>query len=167
MRKTATYEWKEEQQRAFRQIKEQLKQAALCNDYAAEELIIETDASDYAVPGILSCRKNGRDYPIEYMSKTLTELEIRWPMREKEAYAIVVALQKFDVYIRGRKVTIYTDHKSLEWMFQAKKGKIARWATLLQEYDLTVIHKSGIEIRVTEWRQAYQEISTVERDRLK
>ncbi|EZG42961.1 putative retrotransposon nucleocapsid protein, partial [Gregarina niphandrodes] len=203
MRKTTAYEWKEEQQRAFRQIKEQLKQAALCNDYAAEELIIETDASDYAVAGILSCRKNGRDYPIEYMSKTLTEVEIRWPTREKEAYAIVVALQKFDVYIRGRKVTIYTDHKSLEWMFQAKKGKIARWATLLQEYDLTVIHKSGIEIahvdalsrlakdvataedrmtcmavmtlteeedglpRVTEWRQAYQEISTVERDRLK
>ncbi|EZG42940.1 putative RNase HI in long-term repeat retroelement Ty3/gypsy family protein, partial [Gregarina niphandrodes] len=195
--------WKEEQQRAFRQIKEQLKQAALCNDYAAEELIIVTDASDYAVAGILSCKKNHRDYPIEYMSKTLTEVEIRWPTREKEAYAIVVALQKFDVYIRGRKVTIYTDHKSLEWMFQAKKGKIARWATPLQEYDLTVIHKSGIEIahvdalsrlakdvataedrmtcmavmtlteeedglpRVTEWGQAYQEIPTVERDRLK
>ncbi|EZG42706.1 putative Gag-pol polyprotein [Gregarina niphandrodes] len=146
MRRTEPYAWGKEQQQAFDAVKEGLKDAALCNDYASGELVIETDASDYAVAGILSCKKDGMETPVEYMSRTLSEVEVRWPTREKEAYAIVVALQKFDAYVRGRRTTVYTDHKSLEWMFQAKKGKIARWATLLQKYDLDIVHKNETQI---------------------
>ncbi|EZG43035.1 putative KRAB-A domain protein, partial [Gregarina niphandrodes] len=146
MRRTEPYAWGKEQQQAFDAVKEGLRDAALCNDHASGELVIETDASDYAVAGILSCKRDGMETPVECMSRTLSEVEVRWPTREKEAYAIVVALQKFDACVRGRRITVYTDHKSLEWMFQAKKGKIARWATLLQEYDLDIVHKSGTQI---------------------
>ena len=56
------------------------------------------------------------------------------------------ALGKFDYYLRGRSATVYTDHKSLEWLFQTSKGKISRWAALLSEYTLKIIHRPGKEM---------------------
>ncbi|EZG43551.1 putative retrotransposon protein, partial [Gregarina niphandrodes] len=105
MRGQVPYVWGEEQQHAFELVKASLVGAALCNDFSGAQLVVETDASDYAVAGILSCDSHGKMTPIEYMSKTLSEVEVRWPTREKEAYAIVAALRKFDVYIRGRRTT--------------------------------------------------------------
>ena len=37
-----------------------------------------------------------------------------WSTREQEAYGLVSCLLKFKGWIEGRKVTIYTDHRSLE-----------------------------------------------------
>ena len=37
-----------------------------------------------------------------------------WSVREKKTYALVSCLLKFKSWISGRKVTVFTDHKSLE-----------------------------------------------------
>ena len=48
-------------------------------------------------------------------------------------------------YVYGRKVTIFTDHRSLEWLRQQKSpnGKLARWIFKLEEYDYTIVDRPG------------------------
>ncbi|KAH0486056.1 MAG: uncharacterized protein KVP18_001719 [Porospora cf. gigantea A] len=70
----------------------------------------------------------------------------RWPVYEQEAFAIVEGVRKFDVFLRGRAFTIHTDHASLRWMLEATKGKVARWASRLAEYEMTILHKSGTSL---------------------
>ena len=67
-----------------------------------------TDASDYCV-GAYSHRIQGRG---GINIKHLTKLQKWWPVGlvEKEAYAIVYALQKIDTYLHGAEFTIETDH---------------------------------------------------------
>ena len=38
-----------------------------------------------------------------------------------------------------------TDHKNLQWMMNVTTGKIARWTSLLSEYQVKVVHRSGKE----------------------
>lgn len=116
-----------------------------------DEFVLETDASAHTVAGVLSVRKeNGEGkeelQPVEFVSKTLNDTQTRWSTTEREAYAIIYALLKFDPVIRGRNIRVYTDHKSLEWLKKSEKGKISRWAAILSEYNLDIYYKKGKDL---------------------
>ena len=89
-----------------------------------------TDASDGGIGAVL-CQKvdDGDEKVISFASKAFSGAEKNWTTTEKEAYAVVWALQYFHPCVYGRKVTIYTDHKALKWLRDIKQpnGKLARW----------------------------------------
>jgi hypothetical protein len=53
---------------------------------------------------LLQKNDQGRDQPIAYMSRTLQNSELKYPMFEKQAYALVKSLNHFRVFIRYSKV---------------------------------------------------------------
>uniref|UniRef100_A0A1B6E8Y4 RNA-directed DNA polymerase n=1 Tax=Clastoptera arizonana TaxID=38151 RepID=A0A1B6E8Y4_9HEMI len=110
-----------------------------------KEFILTTDASNYAVGGILSQIKNGHDLPIAYASRTLNNSEINYSAIEKELLAIVWATKHFRPYLFGRKFTIYSDHKPLQWLFSVKEpnSKLLRWRLKLEEFDYQIKYKKG------------------------
>ena len=67
---------------------------------------------------------------------------------EKELLAIKLATNAFKVYLLGRKFTIVTDHRSLEWLDRLKENnaRLTRWSLALQPLDYRVKHRPGIEI---------------------
>lgn len=138
--------WTAECQEAMEKAKDELTTAVLMIPVEGDQFQIETDASDRAIGGVLSIQREGQTVPVEFISKTLNRTQQNWPIREREAYAIIYALQKFDQFVRGRPTTIYTDHESLKWMADCQKGKIARWMSLLAEYPITIYHKKGKEL---------------------
>ncbi|KAH0472596.1 MAG: uncharacterized protein KVP18_002278, partial [Porospora cf. gigantea A] len=79
----------------------------------------------------------------------------RWPVYEQEAFAIVEGVRKFDAFLRGRAFTVHTDHASLRWMLEATKGKVARWASRLAEYEMTILHKSGTSLSHVDFLSRY------------
>ncbi|XP_071918819.1 uncharacterized protein [Coffea arabica] len=73
-------------------------------------------------------------------------------MTAKELLAVVFALKKFRSYLLGAKVIVFSDHAVLRYLLTKKEAKprLIRWILLLQEFDLEIKHKRGVENLVTD-----------------
>lgn len=123
----------------------------LCNDPVLQypdfekPFILTTDASNVAIGAVLSQGKIGSDLPIAYASRTLNPAETNYSTIEKELFAIVWATKYFRPYLFGRKFTIITDHKPLQYLFSLKEpnSRLIRWKLKLEEFNYEVQYKKG------------------------
>ena len=104
-----------------------------------------TDASKYGIGGIIYQIVEGKREPIAILSKSLTISERKWMVEEKEAYAIYVMLRKYDYLLRGRKFTVYSDHRNFIFLRDSKKEKVVRWRIEVQSFDFTIKYIKGSE----------------------
>jgi len=105
------------------------------------------DASDYVVGAVLGQTKDKKHHAIAYASKTLTGPQLNYVTTEKELLAVVFTIDKFRSYLVGAKVIIYSDHAALKYLLTKKVAKpsLISWILLLQEFDLKIKHKKGVE----------------------
>ena len=99
---------------------------------------VSTDASDTGIGCVLSQRdSSGRDQPVLFASKALTNNALNWHTRDKDAFALIFALRKFRPYLLGRKFIWHTDHKGLQLLRNTRdpRGRYARWL-----FDFVVQH---------------------------
>jgi hypothetical protein len=82
---------------------------------------------------------------VEYASRLLTPAEKNYTTTEREALAIVFGVQKFRGYLEGARVIVASDHQPLKWLMSLRSpsGRLARWALLLQSFDLRVDYIPG------------------------
>jgi hypothetical protein len=108
---------------------------------------IYTDASNYALGGVLCQLHDGKMCAIHYVSRSLQGPELNYSVQEKEALGIVFAVKKFRKLILGSRfqVRCLTDHKSLECLTNSKEiaGRMARWAMIMSEYNYQVQYIKG------------------------
>ena len=105
------------------------------------------DASDLAVGVVLGQRVEGKPYVVYYVSKMLNEAHRNYTTTEKELLAVVYALDKFQSYLIGSDIVIFTDHSALKYLLtkQNAKARLIRWVLLLQEFNLQIRDKKGVE----------------------
>ncbi|KAK8544920.1 hypothetical protein V6N13_123228 [Hibiscus sabdariffa] len=110
------------------------------------------DASDYAVGAVLGQRKGEVFHHIYYANKTLNDAQVNYTTTEKELLAVIFALDKFRSYLIGAKVTVYIDHSAIKYLLLKKdaKPRLVRWILLLQEFDVEIIDRKGIENQVAD-----------------
>lgn len=146
-KKWARFHWTEECQKAWEAIRDALmSEAVLAYPQVNKPYKLMTDASKHCVGAILLQEdENGLDRPVQYISKQLSEPQQRWPVVEREAYAVIYALRKLRPYLHGAEFTIYTDHKPLKCLFQneIKNSKIQCWAVTIAEYAAPIIYRPG------------------------
>ena len=82
---------------------------------------------------MLSQETIGKYLPIAYASRTLDPAECNYSTIEKEVWAT----KYFRPYLFGRKFTIVTDHKPLQWLFSLNEpnSRLVRWSLKLEEFD--------------------------------
>jgi len=98
--KDIPFSWDCEQQAAFDELCQRFMSAPILTQFDRSlDTIIETDASNQAISGILSQYHvtNGikRLHPVEYHVKTLTATQRNWPIHDKELFVIVDSFRKW------------------------------------------------------------------------
>jgi len=146
--KDAPFNFDDEYLDAFHYLKKALISAPIIQppDWSLPFKIM-CDASDYAVGAFLGQTKYKKYHAISYASKTLTGPHLNYATIEKELLAVVFAIDKFRSYLVGAKVIVYTDHAALKYLLTKKEAKprLIRWILLLQEFDLEINEKKGVE----------------------
>jgi hypothetical protein len=93
----------------------------------------------------LGCVLIQEGHVIAYASRPLRKHELNYPTHDLELAAVVHALKIWRHYIMGTKCQIYTNHKSLKYIFTQKDLNLRqrRWLELIKDYDLEIHYHPG------------------------
>ena len=82
---------------------------------------------------------------IAYGSRQLRKHEGNYPTHDLELAAVVFALKSWRHYLYGEACDIFTDHKSLKYIFTQKELNLRqrRWLELIEDYDLSIHYHPG------------------------
>ena len=146
-RKREVFDWTTECENAYQYIKTRYQNAPILIKVDWNlEFHIHTDASDIAVGAMLAQNPTDKtDQLIAYASQLLSKAEKNYTTIEKEALAMVYAVNKFRHYLLGNRFIFYVDHLALQYLVNKPQvsSKLARWLLLFLEFDFKVIYKPG------------------------
>ena len=149
-KKDKQFHWAEQQEQSFQQIKELLTSAKVIAYFdPSKETELITDACPTGLSAILVQKTPDLDdrRVVAYASRTLSPVKRRYSQTEKEALAIVWAVEKLHIYLYGSHFKLITDCKPVQLIFGNPKSKpparIERWNLRLQGYDFKAVHTQG------------------------
>ena len=145
MGKARPWEWSPDCEQAFRRLTEAIAtESVLHHPQFGLPFIVDTDACDRGLGAVLSQVIDKVERPICFASRLLQPAERVWHTQEKEALAIIWALQQFRHFVLGAEFVVRTDHFSLQLLQKAKTGRLARWACQLAEFgSFPIMHRDG------------------------
>ena len=150
-KKRNEFNWNDLAEEAFGKIKDLISgDLMLRHPVLDKPFIIQTDASDYAVAGVL-LQKDGNDelLPLEFYSRKLNDSEFNYSIHDKELLAIKESLQEWRHYVLYAKdpVHVYCDHKNLLYFKDNRltKPRHARWHEILMQFNFILIQIKGEE----------------------
>nr|GEY69648.1 reverse transcriptase domain-containing protein [Tanacetum cinerariifolium] len=82
---------------------------------------------------------------IAYASKQLEPYEVNYPTHDLELAAVVFTLKIWRHYLYGESCDVFTDHKSLKYIFTQRELNMRqrRWLELLKDYDTNIQYHPG------------------------
>ena len=150
-----TVQWAESHERSFIALQRSLSSPpVLAIPCVGESFVLHTDASGFAVGAALGqCDRKGVERPIAFASQKLSGSQLGWAVIEKEAYAIIWALNRLREIIFGSRITVLCDHNPLQYIreYAPKSAKLLRWSLALHEFDVEVKYTKGSQNVVADY----------------
>jgi hypothetical protein len=137
LEKGREFKWDEKCQDSFDQLKKRLMSPpVLIMPDLQKGFDIYCDACGQG----LGCVLMQEGHVIAYASRQLRKHELNYPTHDLELAAVAHALKIWRHYIMGTKCQVYTDHKSLKYIFTQKDLNLRqrRWLELIKDYDLEI-----------------------------
>ncbi|SYW74696.1 uncharacterized protein UHO2_01562 [Ustilago hordei] len=138
----------EEAQQAFHKLIQAFTSAGVLQhfDYHLPTRL-ETDASDFAIAGVLKQEHEGRWHPVAFYSRKMSSAEKNYEIHDKELLAVVACLTQWRHMLAGlpNQLVILTDHEALKYFKSQRRitGRQARWAILLADFDFILQYRPG------------------------
>ncbi|GKB36708.1 putative reverse transcriptase domain-containing protein, partial [Tanacetum coccineum] len=106
-----------------------------------ENFVVYCDASHKGYGAVLMQKEK----VIAYASRQLKKYEENYTTHDLELGAVVFALRLWRHYLYGTKCTMYTDHKSLQYILDQKELNMRQrqWIELLSDYDCEIRYHPG------------------------
>ena len=146
--KDCKFQWTVACEDAFKALRALLIKAPVLA-FPKEDLpyIVDTDASDYGIGGVLSQNIEGTEHVIAYYSKSLNPAQQKYCTTRCKLLAVVATLDHFKGYVWGPKFLVRTDHAALVWLTNLKniQGMLARWLAKLQQFHFDIVHRPGAQ----------------------
>jgi hypothetical protein len=142
LEKNKTFEWTKECQASFEELKKQLTSSpVLVLPDLTKKFDIYCDASRQG----LGCVLMQEGHVVCYASHQLRKHEENYPTHDLELAAVVHALMIWRHYLIGHRCEIYSDHKSLKYIFTQNDLNLRqrRWLELIKDYDLGINYHPG------------------------
>ncbi|SOV04568.1 uncharacterized protein UDID_17134 [Ustilago sp. UG-2017a] len=142
------FELPEEAQQAFHQLIQAFTSAGVLQhfDYHLPTRL-ETDASDFAIAGVLKQEHEERWHPVAFYSRKMSSAERNYEVHDKELLAVVACLTQWRHMLAGlpSQLVILTDHEALKYFKSQRRitGRQARWAVLLADFDFILQYRPG------------------------
>lgn len=110
-----------------------------------KEIELHTDASKYGLGAILLQRHGNDLHPVFYASWKTLDAEQNYHSFELETLAVIKALEKFRIYLLGKKFKLVTDCAALQQTLNKKElnRRINRWALQMQEFEFETEHRKA------------------------
>ncbi|WVZ76068.1 LOW QUALITY PROTEIN: hypothetical protein U9M48_024070 [Paspalum notatum var. saurae] len=134
LEKDATFKWTADRQAAFDEFKKRLTTAP-------KKFTVYCDASRDG----LGCVLMQEGKVVAYGSRQLRKHEVNYPTHDLELVVVVYALKIWRHYLFGQRCEIYTDHKSLKYIFTQNELNMRqrRWLELIKDYDMEIHYHPG------------------------
>ena len=137
LKKDKKFEWTDKCEESFQQLKSRLTSAPiLIMPDITKPFDVYCDASQIG----LGCVLMQEGKVISYLSRQLRQHEQNYPTHDLELAAVVLALKVWRHYLMGNRCEIYSDHKSLKYIFTQKELNMRqrRWIELIKDYDMEI-----------------------------
>ena len=141
-RKDVKYDWVDAFQQSFEELKGRLTSAPVLSlPNGRDGFVVYSDASRQG----LGCVLMQNDRVIAYASRQLKKHEENYPTHDLELATVLFALKIWRHYLYGVPCRIFTDHKSLQYIFTRKELNLRqrRWLELIKDYDCTIEYHPG------------------------
>lgn len=138
-------------QQAFERVKMLLTEAPVLAAPSFDRAFkLQVDASNVGAGAVLlQTSPDDNDRPIGFFSRKFNLYQLNYSVIEKEALALIWALQHFEVYVGSSEgpIVVYTDHNPLVFLhsLQNPNQRLMRWCLFLQSYSLDIHHIKGVE----------------------
>jgi hypothetical protein len=109
-------------------------------DYLKEFIIFSFASKHTIIEVLLQRNEEGFEQSISFFNKSLRDVELKYDIIEKQAYAMVKALKAFRTYVLHSKIIVYVPTSSMKDIFVQpdSDGKRGRWLAKIQEFDLEI-----------------------------
>jgi len=131
-------------QDAFNSLKKAFTSTPILTHWIPDaQLIVETDALDYALTAILSIvNEDNEVHPVAFHSRTFTAVELNYDTHDKELLAIFEAFKIWQHYLEGLvyPINVVTDYKNLKYFSTTKvlTQRQAWWSKYLSQFNLVI-----------------------------
>ncbi|BES92812.1 Hypothetical Protein NTJ_05622 [Nesidiocoris tenuis] len=153
LKNNTRFKWTAKHEAAFIRLKQEVASDTVLMPFDPQLPVqLACDASPHGVAGILSHIVNGVERPIAFASRSLTPAEQGYSQLDREALAIIFAVDHFYQYLFARPFSLVTDNKPLVRIFHENakipkmtSARLQRYAAFLSGFNYTVNFRKGEE----------------------
>ena len=123
-RKDVPWDFSDDCQKSFKKLKKAFTTAPVLTHWIPDTpIMVETDASDYALAAVLSiCTPDGDYHPVAFHSWMFKDAETNYDVHDKELMANYDTFKRWQHYLEGAStpIDVVTDHRNLQYFSTMK-----------------------------------------------